>query len=65
MRSLSFFLKKQIELTEKMQNSKKKKKMEFLQWYSGLRIRLQWLGFHGGVGSIPSPVQWVKDPVLL
>ena len=37
----------------------------FPLWHSGLRIQLQQLGCCGGIGSISSPVQWVKDPKLL
>ena len=35
--------------------------LEFLLWYSGLRI---WYCLHGSSSSIPGPVQWVKDPAL-
>ena len=36
--------------------------LEFLLWLSGLKARNS---VHEDAGSIPSLVQWVKDPVLL
>ena len=44
-------------LTPRMPKGKKKKKKEFLLWYSGLMIQYC---LCGTTGSVPSPVQWIR-----